>query len=423
LSDSKRTGSRDISDLKARLGLKKGNAGAPATASPTRPNGVVAPPGLNLPPPPGVQPSQPVIPNAAEDPFAAMNAMAAVGTVQRAPEIVIVNDGRPVESVGTKSTGVQVAKIAVPALVALLLGTQIGSIGRKAAIYNDGLGEAKAILGDKSIPSSIAYLKQILSQIDTTLDESKTRTNYRPDAETNKKLQTLAKSLEVDAKIFSARQGALEAPDYQQLVTFYAGVAEVKLAIENHLANARVEANAFTKAKEKSETTTLKPEVNSDFAGEPKFAVLIEAPSDDDPSGPFGARLIEIGGLYCDKNTKSSAVAKCPEGASRTHVAYRSEISSTVTSAGELASPAEAIPGKRVVPLLTGSVRDQFLKGAEGVASEVYYQRRLKAIHERVCKREKDGNCSTASLLDVGNRLESKIEAESKKGTRFSFFM
>ena len=111
MSDPKRGGSRDISELKQRLGLKKATtptAGATA-GRPSGPpvGGVVPPPGLAPPPPP-----QPVIPNAAEDPFAAMNAMAAVGTVQRAPEIVIVNDGKPVENVGASSHGGAIAKLA-----------------------------------------------------------------------------------------------------------------------------------------------------------------------------------------------------------------------------------------------------------------------------------------------------------------------
>ena len=89
MSDPKRGGSRDISELKQRLGLKKATTTTAATGRANgAPGGVVPPPGLAPPPPP-----QPVIPNAAEDPFAAMNAMAAVGTVQRAPEIVIVHDG------------------------------------------------------------------------------------------------------------------------------------------------------------------------------------------------------------------------------------------------------------------------------------------------------------------------------------------
>ena len=108
MSDSKRTGSRDISELKARLGLKKGAAAGDRTSRERnggQTGGVVAPPGLNLPPPPGAAAPQPVIPNAADDPFGAMNAMAAVGTVQRAPEIVIVNDGKPVENVGSSVDG------------------------------------------------------------------------------------------------------------------------------------------------------------------------------------------------------------------------------------------------------------------------------------------------------------------------------
>ena len=94
MSDAKKTGSRDISELKQRLGLKKGAAAAPTGQTP-RANGgsggVVPPPGLNLPPPPGLAqpaaPPQPMIPNAADDPFGAMNAMAAHGTTQRAPDL------------------------------------------------------------------------------------------------------------------------------------------------------------------------------------------------------------------------------------------------------------------------------------------------------------------------------------------------
>src|SRR3954465_12468782 len=123
LSDPKRGGSRDISELKQRLGLKK--AAPPPVAG--RPGnggtgGVVPPPGLNVPPP---QPPQPVIPNAAEDPFGAMNAMAAVGTVQRRPEIIFVNDGKPVENGGASGRGASLVKIVAPAVVALAIGVGI----------------------------------------------------------------------------------------------------------------------------------------------------------------------------------------------------------------------------------------------------------------------------------------------------------
>src|SRR4029079_864637 len=142
LSDPKRGGSRDISELKQRLGLKKATTTTAATGRANgAPGGVVPPPGLAPPPPP-----QPVIPNAAEDPFAAMNAMAAVGTVQRAPEIVIVHDGKPVEHVGASRHGAALAKLIVPAVVALIIGLVIGQIAKGANVYNEGLKDARSIL-------------------------------------------------------------------------------------------------------------------------------------------------------------------------------------------------------------------------------------------------------------------------------------
>ena len=90
MSDSsKRPGtSRDISELKARLGLKKG--GAPAPAAKNGGQGVVPPPGVSLPAPPGVAPAGPVVPSAKDDPFGAMNAMAQIGTMQRAPDALSI---------------------------------------------------------------------------------------------------------------------------------------------------------------------------------------------------------------------------------------------------------------------------------------------------------------------------------------------
>jgi hypothetical protein len=421
LSDSKRTGSRDISDLKARLGLKKG--AVPATGQ-TRNNGVVAPPGLNLPPPPGVpqQPAAPAIPNAADDPFGAMNAMAAVGTVQRAPEIVIVNDGRPVENVGQKSTGATIARIAIPAVAALIVGLAIGKIGAGAASYNAGLDDAKAILGDKTTPSTIASLKQTLSDIDTVLD-TRVKNQFRPDSATDKKLEALVAKLDVKSEIvFRAKQNAMDADVSGQIISFYAGVAEVKSMLDAHLKFAKADNNSFTKGKKAIDDATLKDTENAPLAASNslRYAILIQAPTEKEQVD-FGAKIVELGGVYC--GTSNSTTAKCPEGESPTAVAYRADLEKVPTK-GDIASKSEdSVPTKKILSLLPGTVRDAFMKGAEGVASEVYYQRRLRTIYERICKRENDGKCSSNTLLDLGNRVESRVDTESKKGTRFSFFM
>ena len=126
-----------------------------------------------------------------------MNAMAAVGTVQRAPEIVIVNDGKPVENVGSQSKGAVIARMAVPAAIALIVGIAVCKIGAGASFYNDGLRGARAILGDKTTPSTVSMLKKTLSELDNILDEAKTKNGFKPSLEVDKKLKELAAKLEV----------------------------------------------------------------------------------------------------------------------------------------------------------------------------------------------------------------------------------
>jgi len=425
LSDSKRTGSRDISDLKARLGLKKGGA-APTTGQSSRQtNGVVAPPGLNLPPPPGMQPAQPaqpVIPNAAEDPFGAMNAMAAVGTVQRAPEIVIVHDGAPVEHVGQTSMGATIAKIAIPAAIALVIGLAIGKIGTNASHYNEGIDDAKELLGDKGRLQSIIGLKQTLSTIDTLLDESRTRNGFRPDKKFDNELKTLATKLEVKEKSVLSRAKALNDELAGTALAFYAGVAEVKALIETHTKAAASDNNAFTKSKEKLDAATLKDSENAPLAGQLRFAVLISAPTDSDKGADFGAKLVELGGVYCGSSDRPSA--RCAEGESPTAVAYRTEVGAPILTKGDIASPtSDSVPARKIVTLLGGGIRDTLIKGADGVASETYYQKRLRLLYELLRgKTGADGKAS-GGLIDMGNDLERKMATEASKGSKFTWLM
>lgn len=418
MSDSKRTGSRDISDLKARLGLKKGGA-APTTGQTARPSngGVVAPPGLNLPPPPGLEPPKPagpVIPNAADDPFGAMNAMAAVGTVQRAPEIVIVNDGKPVESVGQKSTMATLLSIGLPAVFALVIGILLGKILLASDTSGTNAEQAKELLGDKGKPQSVAGLKQTLSAIDTLLDETKTRNSFRPDKKFDSDLKALAAKLEVKEKAVLSRAKTFNDELAGHTLQFYAGVAEVKALIDTHIKSASADNNALTKAAGKGEEGKLKDTENAPLSGQLRYAVLIQAPSDSDKNVEFGAKLVELGGVYC--GTGDKPVAKCPEGESPTAVAYRAEAGAPILTKGDIATPTtDAVPAKKIVTLLSGSVRDSLIKGADGVASEVYYQKRLRNLYELLRgKAGADGKAS-GGLIDIGNDLERKMTQEINK--------
>ncbi|HEU0037389.1 MAG TPA: hypothetical protein VFQ53_42555 [Kofleriaceae bacterium] len=352
-----------------------------------------------------------------------MNAMAAVGTVQRAPEIVIVNDGKPVENVGHKSTGATIARLAIPAAIALILGIAIGKIGESASSYNSGLSDAKAILGDKTTPSTVASLKQTLSQIDTLLDDAK-KNQFRYSAKLDAELEKLVQKLDVKQEVvFRAKQNALDADVSSQILTFYSGIAEVKSMVDTHLKSAKADALAFKKAKDKQDEASLKEGENAPLAGSNnplRYGVMLQAPTEQDKV-EFGAKIVEIGGVYCGAG--GSPTTKCNEGEAPSAFAYRAEPGATWTKGDLAQGGTDSVPTKKVVQLLPGGVRDSLIKGSEGVASEVYYQRRLRTLYERICKRDNSDKCQSNTLLDVGNKLESRLQAESSKGTRFSFFM
>jgi hypothetical protein len=418
LSD-KKAGNRDISDLKARLGLKKGGAAAPAAA--TRGNGqsggVVAPPGLAVPPPPGAAtPAQPVIPNAADDPFAAMNAMAAVAQAKPQKEYIIVNDGKPVENVGEKSSAASLLKIAVPGVIALIAGLIIGKVGTSAADYNEGLRGAKAILGEKTTPSTVKSLKSTLNELDQVLDEAKTKNGLKPSKDLDKKLKEIAAKLEVKLDVvFRAQQ--INPVLSGQIMSFYAGVGEVKDMIDIHTKSAAFDDVMLSKGKDAADKAVSDVQ---GFEGESRYAVLVTAPTDEDKGAEFGAKLVEILGVYCGGSNMQS---KCPEGEYPTAIGYRTDVGGPVIK-GDVAQPnSDNVPTKKVVKILGGSVKDALIKGGEPAVSEVYYTKRLKALYDRVHGKPDQSGKAVGGLIEDGNKLEQSLSTEANKGTRFSFFM
>jgi hypothetical protein len=410
LSDPKRGGSRDISELKQRLGLKKATtptAGAPAGRSNGPAGGVVPPPGLAPPPPP-----QPVIPNAAEDPFAAMNAMAAVGTVQRAPEIVIVNDGKPVENVGASSHGGAIAKLAAPAVIALIVGVVIGQIAKGANIYNAGLKDARSILGDDKTASTVKNVKKTLSELDGVLDEMRTKNNYRPDTAADKRLRELSGRLDIKEAAVFRTAGAIEPEISSLIMSFYAGSAEVKSMLDSHVKAAAADDLALASGKNATTAATVREGENATLAavGAVRYGALIHAPTDTDRSD-FGVKLVELGPPYCG-GAQPVTTGKCENNEAPTAFAYRTEPGAPWTKGDLQVQGSDSVPAKKLVLLLPDGTRDALIKGGEAGASEVFYVKRLRQLSER-----------TKKLIEEANKLEQRLQAESNKSSRFSFFL
>jgi hypothetical protein len=416
LSDAKKAGSRDISELKQRLGLKKGGAAQPAQRANGAPSGgVVAPPGLAVPPPP--QAAAPAIPSAHDDPFGAMNAMAAVAQVQRAPEkeYIVVNDGN-VEKVGAQGHGALIAKIAIPAGIALIVGIAVGKIGTGASNYNEGLRGARAILGDRETPSTVAMLKKTLSDLDNVLDEAKTKNGFKPDLELDKKLKEIATKLEVKSDlVFRAKQNTLDPELSGQILSFYAGVERIKEMIDVHNKSAVGDDILLKKGKEAADKAALKENEPAPLAGQLRYAEMLSAPTHSDRAA-FGAKVVEIAGVYCgDKGPMS----RCGEGEYPSALAYRNEPGATPIKGDLVTTGSDSVPTRKLVPLLSNGVRDSLVKGGEPTVSEYYYTRRLRELYEAVHGNGKN----VKGLIEDGNKLETRLQTEAGKSTRFSFFM
>jgi len=146
----------------------------------------------------------------------------------------------------------------------------------------------------------------------------------------------------------------------------------------------------------------------------------MSAPTDTDHAD-FGAKLVELGPPYCGDKLELSG--KCPNGEAPSAYAYRTEPGSLWTKGDLATSGSDSVPTKKIVLLLPGGVRDSLAKGADGVASEDLYVKRLRALYERVHGKPTQDGKGAGGLLEDGNKLETRLQAEANKGTRFSFFM
>jgi hypothetical protein len=353
-----------------------------------------------------------VIPDAAEDPFGAMNAMAKVGTVQRAPEIVIVNDGKPVEHVGSSSTNAKIAMMAVPGVLALIVGIAIGKVGTGASHYNEGLAGARDLLDNEK------GLKKSLSDLERVLDDHKAKSNYKPDPGVDRELTALVARLEVKPAVYALARNITHENDVaMQAISFYGGLQELKAMIDTHLKSAKSDDQAFIAAKKAAEDKQLKSDQNSYLTGAWRYAVIVTAPATcgegdkKDCDLPFGAQLVEIGPPVCDG--KVSVSGKCPEGTNLSGHAYRGDPGKETFTPGELQTQgADQIPSKKMVPLIDNGVARAVLQGNEATASEMLYSKRLRTLSERAKK-----------LIQDANKLEPALQTQANKGTRFTFFM
>ncbi len=410
--DPKRTGSRDISELKARLGLKKGTGAQPAGGKPNG-AGVVPPPGLNLPPPPGAKPPGPVIPSASDDPFGAMNAMAQIGASQRAPEIVIVNDGKPVESVSSGERAAKIGKYAAIAIVPLILGLIIGQIAKDAKFYNSGLSAVQGIKAD------VDRVRKGLGDMKKAFDESGLK-DLKASRELTKVLSDNKDKLaNKKIEVFKVKQNQLNADLSAQILIFYSKVTEIEDLIIDHVSTASMEEAAIKVSGEQLAKFGVKEgDVLQQVAIPYRIGLFLNNPADEG-GGPQAARLVEIGAPLCggDLGTaKISDSGKCAEDQPPVGFLYRFD-PTIAWSKGKVHIPGSLDSGSKfplgeLILLQSSGALDSLVKTSAATMAEESYFKRLRKIYEKV-----------GDAFEYAEALKDQLEKKSQGKPRFTFFM
>lgn len=406
----KKSGSRDINDLKARLGLKKGTSPQPVGSKTAGMPAVVPPPGLAVPPPPGAVapqagPPQPVVPNAAEDPFGAMNAMAQIGAAQRAPEIVIVNDGKPVESVSASARGATIAKYAAIALIPFILGVAIRGVSKDANFYNAGIRDSKFILKDvKAVKKSLVQLSEAVN---------KAKDNQGP--QVTSALTAFDKIELKDAIIFKAKQNNLNPDLASKILQFYASVAQLKQMINDHIKTAKFDDQGLNAARDGIEKMKLPPNSGFEKAVGVRYAVLVSNPTPAEGTD-FGAKIVELGPPICAGDTKPATSGTCPDGNVET-LTYRASASGfwvrgDFAIPGQGLEPGAAIPAKKLLIISPSAVFDSLVQTAAGSAALAHYAKRVDAIRKKL-----------QEVIEAGNDLEGVLGPKANESEKFTFFM
>ncbi len=356
------------------------------------------------------------MPNAADDPFGAMNAMAQQGQVHRAPEIVInVNEGPPAEHVGSSKQIAKIGKIALIALVPLVIGMLVGAAGRSAAFYNTGTAGAKAIV------SHVTASKRWLGNVQSTLDGARKK-GLKPDKALTTALKGLLKDENRPAvdKIFAAKQGNLSADLSAKITSFFASVDGVWQQLEDHQKTAAFDDAALTEAAAAMEKATLKEGENAALASMKgmypyRYGILLSnAAPGTAGAKPFGAQVVEIGQPYCGADGPTSVMSTtgtCP--AQIAGFAYR-DAEATSWTKGELASvaPDAPLPPGKIVPMLSSKVADGLVRGPGPTTAEALYVGKLNAITKKL-----------EDIITAANELETALNQKAKAGNKFTFFM
>ncbi|MDB4971188.1 MAG: hypothetical protein JWN44_6877 [Myxococcales bacterium] len=310
MDDNKKPGPRDISDLKARLGLKKAAAmpaaapnttpptgqpvappssfGAPQQHQPTAaPSGPPPPFGRREEPPPPQQPAAPADPR--RDPFsaqqqaAAANLAAFYGIGQSLPGTA--NDGDAATMKKSKVGG-RLMLIGGIALIPFVVGNACGRIQRDRIEYNITTEQAGMIREE------VERMAKNLSVIVDTLNSTPAGRKGEIDIDLSAKLGSLNLAKPDTVKIFHTNYNSLEPVIVERLMQYYDGTMKLYDQITTHSKKTENDKDALMRIGKEG----AKSDKNYGVVVEPQGGLML-------------AKFVEVGSPVCPEAGKTDCNA------------------------------------------------------------------------------------------------------------------
>ncbi len=373
-------GARDISDLKARLGLKKG----PAAAGPA-----AAPPGLGatlqspVPSPlgdgggeTGAEAGPAVDPR--RDPFAAA-APAAPPAYYGYMPIPGVDDGKPVEQLNKPQPWSRIGLMALAVSVLSAGFFTLGKIQWARANMNHTIDQAA------DIKVEVDRMSKKLNEINEKVASSQEAAKNNPDVALAGDLATLDLKKPDTDKIFKTNYYYLDDLSVDLLFTYYNDTLKLYEAIANHAKRSEADKEAIE--------NFLK---NAKAGSDKNYGVTV------DTTSPIPkAHLAEVNGIACPKEGETD----CPPDVLK--LKFRSE-----TGGQWFTKPVKGQLAQVIIPLEKTTLSAQVMSGSPDILAA-----------KDALRRQNDIRILTAKLMGEQKELLSKLELAADRKRKVNEYL
>ncbi|HTM19480.1 MAG TPA: hypothetical protein VL172_03200 [Kofleriaceae bacterium] len=387
----KRPGSRDISDLKARLGLKK----APGKGK----GGVVPPPGTRggaVPPPPGVEPPRP---KAADDPFGALNA--AANRPAPAPEVIVIEKGGAADKIHRRGIIVRLAITAGVALLTMIVGCFMGGVAQKAKQHNQAITDAGKIADE------IGTSRKSLAPYDNAFKKGYTDRKEFVDALDKIKFDPPDPKVVYESALYGQKAELVG-----QVMQYVAVANKLSSDIRSHIDQTRKDFDLLKKGDDNLKAATPKETENKERYSQYRYAIMLSVPTEEEATSgakKFGATFVEIDMPICAENNQASQTYECADKPSGFR--YRTDPGQAWKD-GKLAAGNAAVADGQMVLMLPSTIIDVLAKTNEPTLAELRYNQRVLDLAQQ-----------TAALVQLGASLEGQLRAQADEKKSFTFFL